>query len=227
MSQKSNITHTTTLVFMKQNLQYRLLPYQRYNNFYQEKENFYRSFINQYYLDFAHQQLSQEQHAPYATNTIIAPHDIAFGASQRKVIWKIGMPSWQMKDINDFKEHRILFYRTKLLRQKVILQFHFIQGIFYYSQLSFLTFTEKTADILVDSIKGKYQCSGDFENQDKSCLTDICGNRMIIEKGVYLTVSYITGDATPKKLMLDQMKTRKELVTKSDTYEIDRLSKIL
>lgn len=212
---------------MKQNLQYRLLPYNRYNNFYQERESFYRSFINQYYLDFAHQLISQEQHSPYLTNTIIAPHDVPFGVTPRKVIWKIGMPSFQVKDINDFKDHKILFYRTKLLRQKVLLQFHFINGFFYYSQLSFLSFTEKTNDILTQSIKSKYQCSGSFENEDKIHLTDICGNKLIIEKGVYLTVSYITGDSYPRGLMQEQMSIRKEQLSKADTYEIDRLSKIL
>jgi hypothetical protein len=137
------------------------------------------------------------------------------------------MPSFQLKDINDFKDHKILFYRTKLLRQKVLIQFHFIQGIFYYSQLSFLSFTEKTNEILVESIKAKYQCSGSFENQDKVYMTDICGNKLIIEKGVYLTVSYITGDAQPKKLMQDQMKVRIDQSSKAEDYEIDRLSKIL
>jgi len=212
---------------MKQNLQYKILPYNRYNNFYQERESFYRSFINQYYLDFAHQMLSQEHLSPYFTNTIIAPQDIQFGASPRKVIWKTGMPSFQLKDINDFKDHKILFYRTKLLRQKVLIQFHFIQGIFYYSQLSFLSFTEKTNEILVNSIKAKYQCSGSFENQEKVYMTDICGNKLIIEKGVYLTVSYITGDTQPKKLMQDQMNIRSVQTSKAEDYEIDRLSKIL
>jgi hypothetical protein len=212
---------------MKQNLQYKILPYHRYNNYYHEKENFYRSFINQYYLDFAHQMLAQEHLAPYLTNTIISPQDIAFGASPRKVIWKTGMPSFQLKDINDFKEHKILFFRTKLLRQKVLIQFHFIQGYFYYSQLSFLSFTEKTNDILINSIKSKYQCSGPFENADKVYLSDICGNKMIIEKGVYLTVSYISGDNYPKKLMQDQMKVRLDQTSRADNYEIDRLSKIL
>ena len=212
---------------MKPNLQYKILPYNRYNNFYQERESFYRSFINQYYLDFAHQMLSQEHLAPYFTNTIIAPQDIQFGASPRKVIWKTGMPSFQLKDINDFRDHKILFYRTKLLRQKVLIQFHFIQGIFYYSQLSFLSFTEKTNEILINSIKSKYQCSGSFENQEKVYMTDICGNKLIIEKGVYLTVSYITGDAQPKKLMQDQMHVRFQQSSKAEDYEIDRLSKIL
>jgi hypothetical protein len=212
---------------MKPNLQYKILPYNRYNNFYQERESFYRSFINQYYLDFAHQMLSQEHLAPYFTNTIIAPQDIQFGASPRKVIWKTGMPSFQLKDINDFRDHKILFYRTKLLRQKVLIQFHFIQGIFYYSQLSFLSFTEKTNEILINSIKSKYQCSGSFENQEKVYMTDICGNKLIIEKGVYLTVSYITGDAQPKKLMQDQMQVRFQQSSKAEDYEIDRLSKIL
>ena len=214
---------------MKQTLQYKILPYtyNRYNNFYQERESFYRSFINQYYLDFAHQMLSQEHLSPYPTNTIIAPQDIQFGATPRKVVWKTGMPSFQLKDINDFKDHKILFYRTKLLRQKVLIQFHFIQGIFYYSQLSFLSFTEKTNEILMNSIKNKYQCSGPFEGEEKVYMTDICGNKMIIEKGVYLTVSYISGDSTPKKLMQDQMTTRSEQTHKADNYEIDRLSKIL
>ena len=128
---------------MKQNLQYRILPYNRYTAFYQERESFYRSFINQYYLDFAHQLLSQDHPCTYLTNTLIAPQDIPFGANPRKVIWKIGMPAFQVKDINDFKDHKILFYRTKLLRQKVLIQFHFINSFFYYSQLSFLSFTEK------------------------------------------------------------------------------------
>src|SRR5882757_2578719 len=212
---------------MKQNLQYKISPYNRYSNFYQEEESFYRSFINQYYLDFAHQLLSQENVTSYLTNTIIAPQDIQFGASPRKVIWKTGMPSFQLKDINDLKDHKILFYRTKLLRQKVLIQFHFIQGTFYYSQLSFLSFTEKTNEILMNSIKSKYQCSGSFLNEDKVYMTDICGNKMIIEKGVYLTVSYISGDTTPKKLMQDQMTMRTEQTHKADNYEIDRLSKIL
>src|SRR6201995_4072402 len=153
---------------MKQTLQYKILPYNRYSSFYQERESFYRSFINQYYLDFAHQQLSQDHYDPYLIKTLIAPQDIQFGASPRRGIWKIGMPSFQVKDINDFKNHKILFYRTKLLRQKVLIQFHFIDGFFYYSQLSFLTFTEKTNDILSHSIKSKYQWSGNqTENEDK------------------------------------------------------------
>src|SRR5882757_7543515 len=212
---------------MKQNLQYKISPYNRYSNFYQEEESFYRSFISQYHLDFAHQMLSQEHLTPYPTNTIISPQDIPFGATPRKVIWKTGMPSFQLKDINDFKDHKILFYRTKLLRQKVLIQFHFIQGYFYYSQLSFLSFTEKTNGILMNSIKSKYQCSGSFENEDRVYMTDICGNKMIIEKGVYLTVSYITGDSYPQNLMKDQMKIRLDETSKADNYEIDRLSKIL
>jgi len=212
---------------MKQPLQYRILPYNRYSSFYQERESFYRSFINQYYLDFAHQLISQEHHNPYLTNTLIAPHDIQFGASPRKVIWKIGMPSFQVKDINDFKDHKILFYRTKLLRQKVLLQFHFMNGFFYYSQLSFLSFTEKTNDILSHSIKSKYNCSGSFEEEDRIHMTDICGNKLIIEKGVYLTVSYITGDNHPRTLMEEQLRLKNEQVNKADLHEIDRLSKIL
>jgi hypothetical protein len=212
---------------MKQTLQYRILPYNRYSSFYQERESFYRSFINQYYLDFAHQLLSQEHYDPYLSKTLIAPHDIQFGASPRKVIWKIGMPSFQVKDINDFKDHKILFYRTKLLRQKVLIQFHFINGFFYYSQLSFLSFTEKTNNILFNSIRSKYECPGSFEDQDKVHMTDICGNKLIIEKGVYLTVSYIAGDGYPRELMQAQIRQKHEQVNKADNYEIDRLSKIL
>lgn len=212
---------------MKQNLQYRILPYNRYSAFYQERESFYRSFINQYYLDFAHQLLSQDHDCTYLTNTLIAPHDIQFGASPRKVIWKIGMPSFQVKDINDFKDHKIMFYRTKLLRQKVLIQFHFINGFFYYSQLSFLSFTEKTNSILSNSIKSKYQCSGSFEDADRINMVDICGNKLIIEKGVYLTVSYITGDNHPRSLMEEQIKLRKEQLSNADNFEINRLSKIL
>ncbi len=212
---------------MKQTLQYRILPYNRYSSFYQERESFYRSFINQYYLDFAHQQLTQELYDPYLIKTLIAPQDIQFGASPRRVIWKIGMPSFQVKDINDFKDHKILFYRTKLLRQKVLIQFHFIDSFFYYSQLSFLTFTEKTNDILFNSIRSKYECPAPLEAQDKMVMTDICGNKLIIEKGVYLTVSYITGDSYPRELMKSQLQQKNELVHKADNYEIDKLSKIL
>jgi hypothetical protein len=213
---------------MKQTLQYRILPYSRYSSFYEERESFYRSFINQYYLDFAHQVLSQEHHEPFLTKSLIAPHDIQFGSTPRRVIWKIGMPSFQVKDINDFKDHKILFYRTKLLRQKVLIQFHFINNFFYYSQLSFLSFTEKTNDILFNSIKGKYECPNAMQqNRDRLVMTDICNNKLIIEKGVYLTVSYITGDTYPQTLMEAQLKTKHELVHRADTYEIDRLSKIL
>jgi hypothetical protein len=212
---------------MKQTLTYRMLPYNRYSSFYQERESFYRSFINQYYLDFAHQVLSQEHHDPYLTKSLIAPHDIQFGSNVRRVIWKIGMPSFQVKDINDFKDHKILFYRTKLLRQKVLIQFHFIKDFFYYSQLSFLSFTEKTNDILFDSIKSKYECPSAMENRDRLVMTDICSNKLIIEKGVYLTVSYITGDSYPQSLMEAQLKQKHEMVHRADTYEIDRLSKIL
>jgi hypothetical protein len=58
-------------------------------------------------------------------------------------------------------------------------------------------------------------------------MTDICGNKMIIEKGVYLTVSYITADNYPRLLMEEQIKQQNELINKADNYEIDRLSKIL
>jgi hypothetical protein len=207
--------------------QYSILPYNRYSSFYQERESFYRSFINQYYLDFAHQMLAHQHQEPYLTKTLIAPHDIQFGATPRRVVWKIGMPSFQVKDMNDLKDHKILFYRTKLLRQKALIQFHFINSYFYYSQLSFLSFTEKTNDILFNSIRGKYECPNSYEKQDKVHMTDICGNRLIIEKGVYLTVSYITGDNYPQLLMEEQIKQRNELVNKADNYEIDRLSKIL
>jgi hypothetical protein len=58
-------------------------------------------------------------------------------------------------------------------------------------------------------------------------MTDICGNKLIIEKGVYLTVSYITADNYPRLLMEEQIKQRDELINKAEDYEIDRLSKIL
>src|SRR5580698_7936048 len=207
---------------MKQNLQYKILPYNRYSTFEQEKESFYRSFINQYYLEFAHQLLSQENQTTYLTNTIIAPHEIQFGASPRRVVWKIGMPSFQVKDINDFKDHKILFYRTMLLKQKVLIQFHFIEGYFYYSQLSFLTFTESTNDILFDSIRSKYECPTNIEKQDKLVMMDICNNKLIIEKGVYLTVSYLTGDSHPRELMRNQLREKYDLLSKNDNYEIDK-----
>ncbi len=212
---------------MIQSHPYRILPYNRYSSFYQERESFYRSFINQYYLDFAHQVLLQEQLDPYLTKTLIAPHDIQFGATPRRVIWKIGMPSFQVKDINDIKDHKILFYRTKLLRQKALIQFHFINSFFYYSQLSFLSFTEKTNNILFNSIRGKYECPASCRGRDKIHMTDICGNKIIIEKGVYLTVSYITADSYPRLLMEEQIKQQNELINKADNFEIDRLSKIL
>ena len=212
---------------MKQTYQYRILPYNRYSSFYQERESFYRSFINQYYLDFAYNMLSEEHAETYLIKTLIAPQDIQFGASPRRVIWNIGMPSFQLKNINDIQDHKILFYRTKLLHQKVLIQFHFINSFFYYSQLSFLSFTEKTNNILFDSIRSKYECPATLKEQDKAYMTDICGNKLIIEKGVYLTVSYITGDTYPQKLMAEQLKTKHELVHRADTYEIDRLSKIL
>jgi hypothetical protein len=212
---------------MKQTLSYKLMPYSHYSAFYREKENFYRSFINQYYLDFAHQMLSQEQVNPHLTNTVIAPHDISFGASPRKVIWQIGMPSYQLKNINDIQDHNILFYKTKLMKQKVLIQFHFINGFFYYSQLSFLSFTEKINNALSNSIKNKYQCTGAFGNEGKIYMTDICGNKMIIEKGVYLPVSYITGESYPRLLMEDQIKQRIELIDKADNFEMSRLSKVL
>ena len=212
---------------MKQTLQYRILPYNRYSSFYQERESFYRSFINQYYLDFAHQQLAQDHYDPFLIKSLIAPQDIQFGASPRRVVWKIGMPSFQVKDINDFKDHKILFYRTKLLKQKVLIQFHFIEGFFYYSQLSFLTFTDSTNNILFESIRSKYGCPATIEGQDKLVLMDICNNKLIIEKGVYLTASYITGDPHPRELMKTQIRQKYELVNKADNYEIDKLSKIL
>jgi hypothetical protein len=212
---------------MIQSHQYRILPYNRYSTFYQERESFYRSFINQYYLDFAHQVLMQEQYDPYLTKTLIAPHDIQFGATPRRVIWKIGMPSFQVKEINDIKDHKILFYRTKLLRQKALIQFHFINSFFYYSQLSFLSFTEKTDNILFNSIRRKYECPNSYQGKDKINMTDICGNKLIIERGVYLTVSYMTADGYPRQLMEEQIQQRDELLSKADNYEIERLGKIL
>jgi hypothetical protein len=58
-------------------------------------------------------------------------------------------------------------------------------------------------------------------------MTDICGNRLIIEKGIYLTVSYITGDSYPREQMKEQLNQKRELVNRADNYEIDKLSKIL
>ena len=171
--------------------------------------------------------LSQEHYEPILIKSLIAPQDIQFGSSPRRVVWKIGMPSFQVKDINDFKDHKILFYRTKLLKQKVLIQFHFIEGFFYYSQLSFLTFTESTNNILFDSIRSKYQCPTNIEQQDKLVMMDICNNKLIIEKGVYLTVSYLTGDSHPRELMRAQLSRKYDLVSKADNYEIDKLSKIL
>jgi hypothetical protein len=66
-----------------------------------------------------------------------------------------------------------------------------------------------------------------MDHRDRLVMTDICNNKLIIEKGVYLTVSYITGDNYPQKLMEDQLKQKHELVHRADNYEIDRLSKIL
>ena len=214
---------------MKQNRPYRFLPgSRRYSSFDQERESFYRSFINQYYVEMAHRQLSEEYpHHSFLTNTVIAPQDIAFGSSPRKVIWKAGMPSFQVKDLNDFKDHRVLFYRTRLVHEKVLIQFHFINNFFYYCQLSFLCYNEKTDSILADSIRSKYQCSATFGKDETVILTDICHNKLIIEKGIYLTVSYICGDNYPKSQLEEQLRQRNELSLKSDNQDLIRLIKIV
>ena len=64
-------------------------------------------------------------------------------------------------------------------------------------------------------------------SEEKIPMTDLCGHKLIIEKGVYLTVSYITSEGYPRLLMEQQIKERDELLNKADNYEIDRLSKIL
>jgi hypothetical protein len=214
---------------MKQNRPYKFLPgSRRYSSFYQERDSFYRSFINQYYVEMAHRQLSEEFHShSYLTNTIISPQDIPFGASPRRVIWKAGMPSFQVKDVNDFKNHKILFYRTRLVHEKVLIQFHFINNFFYYSQLSFLCYNEKTDNILADSIRSKYQCSANFGKDETVLLTDICGNKMIVEKGIYLTVSYISGDNYPKAQLEEQIRLKNELSLKADNQDLVRLIKIV
>ena len=212
---------------MNKLLKYRILPYSRYGSLYQERESYYRSFITEYDLDFTHHVLTEEHQAPFVTKTLISPQDIPFGATPRVVISKTGTPSFEVRDSNDLKDHKILFYHIRLLQEKVLIQFHFIEDFFYYCQLSFLAFTGKTNELLADSIRAKYGYPGNIARQDQVVIRDTCDNKIVIEQGVYLTVRYVTGDRYPREVLETQIRHNYELAKKTDKEEIIRLSRIL
>src|SRR5450631_687079 len=196
---------------MKKGPYYRILQTIRHHGFYYDKEDFYRSFIDQYCMEEALTLLTKENNSIHQTGLVIAPYDIQFGIQLNELVTKIGMPTFQQKDINDLNDHRILFYKTNLLRQRVLTQFHFLKEFLYYAQITFLGYSDKTNATLLNSVKDKYQCPVSFDGLDKLCLTDGDDNKLIVEKGIYLTVSYISGDSFPRKVIEEQMRTKKEM----------------
>jgi hypothetical protein len=212
---------------MKKGSYYRILQTIRQHGFYYDKEDFYRSFIDQYCMEEALTLLTKDNGSVHKTDMIIAPYDIQFGIKLEELIPKVGRPDFHQKDINDLNDHRILFYKTILLRQRVLTQFHFLKGFFYYAQITFLSYNDKTNAALLNSVKDKYQCPVSFEASDIVCLTDGVDNKLIVEKGIYLTVSYICGDPFPSKVIEEQIRLKKDLVIRSDNYEIERLSKLI
>jgi hypothetical protein len=212
---------------MKKGSHYRILQTIRQHGFYYDKEDFYRSFIDQYCMEEALTLLTKENNSIHKTGLVIAPYDIQFGIKLEELISKVGMPTFQQKDINDLSEHRILFYKTILLRQRVLTQFHFLKGFFYYAQITFLGYSDKTNATLLNSVKDKYKCPVSYEGSDKLCLTDAAGNKLIVEKGIYLTVSYISGDPFPRRVIEEQLLTKKEMLIQSANFEIERLSRLI
>ncbi len=185
-------------------------------NYYNSKEDYYRSLLRDDNISRLSSLLAEQQKAIHNSEIQVKFRKIAFGTFINQVIKKLGKPRFAIDNQKYLKGHQVLFYRFQIDSFKTIAQLHFLNGYFFYAKYTFRNLNSSELKKVVSILKSKYFYQPQFD-ENITKVKDKDNNVISLEKSLYLNIKYISGNSDFTEYLnqqfLKQLEKRKEKET--------------
>lgn len=178
--------------------------------YYNSREEYYRSLFREDNLKMLYKLVDKNLPTQVTTNQAIKFRDIEFGTTMDEVQKILGTPRYKINNNQKVDNHQVLFYKFKMGGYRAISQLHFLGGYLFYSSYIFKELNTASLKKIEEVLDSKYFSSISGDVLTGGVVADAENNRLFINKGLYLTIKYVSGNRKFHDDLIKQLQARKE-----------------
>ena len=190
-----------------------------YKSLYSNKEGYYKRFINSITLSDILDVLKTEDENEFQSKKEIRVYGIAFNSNIAQLTNKMGSPKFLQSVNFEGLNHTTCFYKRLFFNHRVIVQFHFINNLFFYCNMSFMNLTDRYETKLLKILNEKYR--NDFEGPAVKSISDCNKNFIRFEKILWPSVIYANKNPAIRNMITKQMELEKVVSITSHKRQTD------
>jgi hypothetical protein len=176
-------------------------PEKYYSISFNAKELYYTQFFD--IVDLS--KLVREPSANYSdfalTQLDIQFLNVPFTTTRRQLVKLLGKPQYvKAYQLSSSCEFRIYFYKKRFFKNNVIVQFYFVNDIFAYCIVTFLTLDTADEKKLIGLLNSKYLDSG-ASSQSETSIRDKNGYYVYYENAFYSSLVYINNSLVVREAL--------------------------
>jgi hypothetical protein len=178
--------------------------------YYSSKEEYYKSLFREADMKSLYVLLDKNLHPPVIANPAIKFRDIEFGAALSDVLKKLGSPRYKINNSQGIETHQVFFYKFKMGGYRTVAQLHFLNNFFFYANYTFKDLNNANLKKIEEVLENKYFNTVEGNGLGDQVVADTDNNRLFVNKGLYLTIKYVSGNRKFHDDVIHQMQTRQE-----------------
>ena len=178
--------------------------------YYSSREEYYKSLFREDNLKMLYKLVDKNLPTPVITDQKIKFRDIEFGTTISEVQKKMGSPRYKINNCQKIENHQILFYKFKMGGYRTITQLHFLSDFFFYGSYVFKDLNMANLRKIEEVLDNKYFSSIDHDAFTSEMVADTDNNRLFVNKGLYLTIKYVSGNRKFHDDVILQMQIKQE-----------------
>ncbi len=177
--------------------------------YYSSKEEYYKSLFREESSKGLINLFWHSDTTPRVDHIRIKFRDIEFNTPYAEVVQKLGKPRFVFDNTRRIANHKVIFYKFNIGGYKVISQLHFLKDMFFYGSYTFKDVNTPSLKKIEHILNVKYFSLADAHPNDNSVI-DAEGNCLIIKRGMYLTIKYISGNEVFANSIQNQFQAKQE-----------------
>lgn len=146
--------------------------------------------------------------------------ELPWGCSRKSMIRFLGNPRFIIKPHQQASQE-IFFFKQQIHGEKSIIQCHFLSDQFYFAHVDFISSLSSENKKILSLLQQKY-CYDQFPDE-KIIIRDRDGNRILVDRNVYLRLDYLTGRGALIEKMKSVASRHRQAVLLASTLKPDTL----
>ena len=178
--------------------------------YYSSREEYYKSLFREDNLKTLYKLIDKNISTPIITHQKIQFRDIEFGTTISEVQKKLGPPRYKIDNSKKVENHQALFYKFKMGAYRAVTQLHFLDDFFFYGSYVFKDLNTANLKKIEAVLDSKYFSSIDSDTLTSEVVADDDNNRLFVNKGLYLTIKYVSGNRKFHDDVIRQMQVKQD-----------------